>query len=59
MAQLLIFWKVCKHGGYKKIVEPNVGFVTSNQKILGEVVVLGTTELLLNFILWKVFISLL
>ena len=41
MAKLLIFWKVCKHGGYKKKKEPNDGFVTSNKKILSEVVVLG------------------
>ena len=41
MAQLLIFRKVCRHGGYKKIIEPNDGFVTSNKKILSEVVALG------------------
>ena len=41
MAKLMIFWKVCKHGGYKKKREPNDGFVTSNEKILSEVVVLG------------------
>ena len=41
MAQLLIFWKVFKNGGYKKKMEPNDGFVTSNKKILREVVALG------------------
>ena len=41
MAQLWIFWKVCKHGGFKKKMVPNDGFVTSDKKILSEVVAIG------------------
>ena len=44
MALLLIFLKICKQGGYKKKMEPIDGFVTSNNKILSEVVVFGYNQ---------------